>query len=222
MIKIAYSGSLGGFDPNIPLRKGHSFLHKWFWTFNNDIVDASTRSGYYLIQAIKILKNDYQIQPKSLQISWWGKIDPLNLKQVNDENLDAYFTHAGYLPKQESIKRISEADLLFLPLEKSNVPERGTLFIPGKLFEYLNSGKPILALCEESDCKMILAKSGLGIFAPPDNPLGIAELLLQIIRGEIKLASFIPNLRFIERFSFIHKTQELAEVFDECLKDMVA
>ncbi|MCO5237724.1 MAG: glycosyltransferase [Chitinophagaceae bacterium] len=216
MVTIAYSGSLDGFDPKTR-KRNRNFLCRWFWTFNNDTVDASTRSGYYLIQAIKILRDKYQVKPNDIQVDWWGKIDVLNMKQVAEENLEAYFIYGGYLPKQESLNRIAKADLLLLPLERSKIPNRGTLFIPGKLYEYLNTGKPVLALCETSDCKTILEKSGLGIFAPPDNPMEIATVLLKILSKEMELSSFKANKKFIQQYSFINKTRELADIFSYCL-----
>lgn len=214
MLTIAYSGSLDAYQPEKG-KKALKWLKDLFWTFKNDQVDRSTRSAYYLIKAIKILKEEHGIGPDKLQFHFWGLIAENNLIQAEQEGVGAYFRFGTYVDKQTSLRRLQEADLLFLPLEKSNTPEHRTLFIPGKLYEYLNAGKPVLALAEPSDCRTILQKSGLGICAYPDNPSEIAMVILQIINEPGFLNGFKPNQDYISTFSFRNKTAELAAVFDQ-------
>jgi len=214
MIHICYSGSLDGFNPNYKFGK-KSFFKKCFWTFKNNNIDSSTRSGYYFIKSIAKLNEKGLISPKKIQIEWWGKIDSLNQKQIDNEKLNDYFVINKYISKQDSLNKLKNADLLFLPLEKSNSPEHKTLFIPGKLFEYLETKKPILALCEDSDCKEILIKSGLGICVEPDNIEKISNTILKIINDVDFLTEIKPNIDFIENYSFKVKTNELVEIFNE-------
>lgn len=211
---IAYSGSLDAYDGN-KFKKHLSNILKWFWTYKNNTVDSSTRSAYYLIKAVRILKDNYNIQPNQIGFQFWGNIDTLNKTQSEKEGVADFFEFGGYLSKLESLNRLAEADMLFLPLEKSNTSEIGTLFIPGKLFEYLNTGKPILGLCETSDCKMILENSGLGICCAPDNSKEIAQTLYNIIINQINIKLIKANQTYIQSFSFIKKTEELAKVFDK-------
>jgi len=214
MLTISYSGSLDGFDPEINNFQNKG-LKKWFWTFHNNNINPSTRSGFYLIKAVQKLVNDRQILPGELMVRMWGKINDLNKKQIKQFNLEEYFELEDYLPKSESIERLKSSDLLFLPLEKSNSQVHKTLFIPGKVFEYLNSGKPILALCETSDCRTILEKSGLGICTQPDDINLLSDLILRAIKDRTFISSFKPNLDYIMQFDFREKTKELANIFDE-------
>lgn len=208
---IAYSGSLDAKQPNT--NKGIFMLFKSiFWTYKHNVVDPSTRTAYYLIKSIGILKRDYNIKPSEIQIELWGNINSLNKQHILEEDVNEYFSIDSYLPKDESIKRLNLADMLFLPLEKSNVKGQGTLFIPGKLFEYLNTLKPILALCEPSDCRNIIENSGLGVCIDPDNPELIAKCLFPIIKNKNLLLGLKPNKEFIETFTFKNKTQELITV----------
>ncbi|HEY1047206.1 MAG TPA: glycosyltransferase [Bacteroidia bacterium] len=213
---LAYSGSLNAYTPS----NKHSYL-KWikglFWTYKHDTVDDSTRSAYYLIKAIRILKDKYQVKPEELNIQLWGSIDPVNQKQVISEGLNDYFEFGSYMDKQSSLRKLEEATVLFLPLEKSNRKGYRTLFIPGKLFEYIKTGKPILALAEDSDCRTILEKSGLGICVQPDNPEEIAQTLEKIIRNRETLETYKPQADYISTFKFENKTAELAEVFNQLI-----
>jgi glycosyltransferase involved in cell wall biosynthesis len=214
MIHICYSGSLDGFDPNLKSSK-KSLFKRWFWTFKNNNVDSSTRSGYYFIKAIAMLNEKRLISPKQIHVEWWGNINPLNQKQINQENLKDYFTIKNYLPKAESLKKIKNADILFLPLEKTKSSEHRTLFIPGKLFEYLATKKPVLALCEDSDCKEILEQSGLAICVSPDEIDHISEAIFKIINDVDYLSTKKGNEDFIQQFSFWEKTKQLAKILDE-------
>lgn len=208
---IAYSGSLDAKQPNS--NKGIlMFFKSIFWTYKHNVVDPSTRTAYYLIKSIGILKRDYNIKPSEIQIELWGNINSLNKQHILEEDVEEYFSIDSYLPKDESIKRLNLADMLFLPLEKSNVKGQGTLFIPGKLFEYLNTLKPILALCEPSDCRNIIENSGLGVCIDPDKPELIAKCLFPIIKNKNLLLGLKPNKEFIETFTFKNKTQELITV----------
>ena len=212
-IVIAYSGSLDAFSGHRKKGLFKSVL-QWFWTYKHDTVDASTRSAYYLIKAIRILKEKHGVTPAQLKMSFWGNINPLNLEQAGLEHVSEFFEFGGYLPKAESLRKIKSADILFLPLEKSNTPGTGTLFIPGKLYEYLHAGKPILALCEASDCRDILEKSGLGLCVEPDKPEAIADMLYSCISDVRRLQAVIANTGYIEGFDFRLKAGELAQVFD--------
>ncbi len=211
---IAYSGSLDGFQ-QAASGSGFSRIKSYFWTFRNASVDASTRSGFYFIQAVAILKKKFGITPNQLQVKWWGLIDKVNQQQIKQYDVTEYFEIGGYMNKEASIKKLAAADMLFLPLEKTASKNHRTLFIPGKLFEYLKTGKPILALCEDSDCKQILQESGLGIFAKPDNPEEIADCLYHCLTHKEEIMALKPNAEYIQQHSFVQKTRQLAEFIHE-------
>jgi hypothetical protein len=52
--------------------------------------------------------------------------------------------------------------------------------VPGKLFEYMATGKPILAVTEPgSEVDQILGETGCGISAPPGDPQAIEKMLMR-------------------------------------------
>jgi glycosyltransferase involved in cell wall biosynthesis len=214
MLKIAYSGSLNYFQPKNENSESN-FFKKWLWTFKNKNIDSSIRSGYYLIKAISLLKKNGELGNGDLMVELWGNIDKGNNFQIEYENVSEFFFIERYLPKTESINRIKNTDVLFLPLEKSNTTLHRNLFIPGKLYEYLETGKPILAMCEDSDCRTILEESGLGICIRPDDIDSLSKIILKLIHDGNYLASFKPNYNFIKQFSFKEKTKQLTDIFRE-------
>lgn len=214
LIHICYSGSLAF---NVEKRKVNAFtkLKEWLWTFQNETVDSSTRSGYYLIQAVKILKDNYGVTPQQLKLSFWGAINKGNIDFAVKNGVSEFFQFQGYLPKEESLKKLDSADILFLPLERSTSSDHGTLFIPGKLFEYISKRIPVLAPSEPSDCRAILEASGLGIITKPDDSKEIAEVIYTFIQNKNKLKDYIPDNDYINQFSFEKLTKDLVDIFEK-------
>ena len=93
-----------------------------------------------------------------MQLRLWGNVDSRNGLQAKKLGISDMVKIEGYKQKEESLALLRSCDLLFLPLE-SETKAGKPLFIPGKLFEYLKIGKPVLALGGQSDCIDILKKS---------------------------------------------------------------
>jgi len=53
--------------------------------------------------------------------------------------------------------------------------------VPGKLYEYLAAGRPILAMTAEGETADIVRASGNGVVVPADDEAGIEAGLLQVI-----------------------------------------
>ena len=87
---------------------------------------------------------------------------------------------------------------------------------PGKLFEYLAAGKPILALCGEGEARRMVDELGAGLWAAPDETDGIEEALRRLWDGWRE--GFLPRAGAgLERFHRRELTRQLAACFDEVL-----
>jgi hypothetical protein len=214
---IAYSGTLEAYEP--PKNRWLKALLSLVWTYKNNSIDASTRSALYLIKAVAILKERFGISPDELSIQLWGNIDAKHLEWFKSHNVSEYFTIEGFTDKNTSMQKLSKADLLFLPLERATQKGQKTLFIPGKLYDYLKLRKPILALCEASDCKDLVMASGLGFCFEPDQAEEIAKGLFPVIKQPQLLSALKPNEAVITACSFSERTKSLASVFNNLLND---
>lgn len=218
-LTIGYAGILNGYAPS----KGSinffpQMLKRIFFSYRVNNISNHTRTGYFLFQGIKYLKKNYPINAKRLKVELWGIIDPLNKQQVEEYRLTDIVSIGGYLSKSESFKKLMKCDILFLPLE-SALGEQRPLFIPGKLYEYLKTGKPILALAEDSDCSVILKNSGLGIICSPYKASEIANYLNYLIENKDSINEIYKgNESYIQsNFNFIEITKKMAEVFNNVL-----
>ncbi len=211
-LTIAYAGLLADYE-SCKERPVQSFPLSWLRSFRNQNIRAETRSGKFLVEAIKLLSEKRPTLSKELSIQLWGKIAKGNKNLVKEYNLENIVEISDKLPHDKSRDQLSKADLLFLPLESEKSGQR-PLNIPGKLYDYLEFEKPILALCGESDCKDIIEKSGLGIFAKPDSPEDIAKVLEGLIENRESLSeTYKPNRDWIKKnYSAKELTKQLATI----------
>jgi glycosyltransferase involved in cell wall biosynthesis len=77
----------------------------------------------------------------------------------------------GFVPQQQALQQMEETDFLLLTMTNE-------ISLPGKLFEYLATGKPILAITPRgSEVERILTETGGGWCAEPDDRAGIQAML---------------------------------------------
>jgi glycosyltransferase involved in cell wall biosynthesis len=87
--------------------------------------------------------------------------------------------------RAESLQALQAASALLL------VQTGTTMSIPGKAYEYLAAGRPILALSEEGETAELVRSSGIGVsVSPGDPPEKIDAALLRI--ASIARASYAP------------------------------
>lgn len=99
---------------------------------------------------------------------------------------DAVF-HVGYLRHAEAMRACAGADLLALVMSA----EEGPALVPGKLYEYLGLGRPILAAVPPGEARDILDATTRGaLVCPADEAAVLAEGLREAFarwrRGEVE------------------------------------
>ena len=97
-------------------------------------------------KAIKelVLSND-EIRSK-LHVRFIGQIDESVHTSVEKYGLENYFEHIPAVQHKEVPKYLFQSHLLYLPLDNVKGAEKK---IPGKVFEYIASNRPVLAIVAE-------------------------------------------------------------------------
>jgi glycosyltransferase involved in cell wall biosynthesis len=82
-------------------------------------------------------------------------------------------TTLGFMPQAEALKYMEDTDYLLLTMTND-------ISVPGKLFEYMATRKPILAVtAADSEVDRILRETAAGVTAPPDDIKSIQAMLMR-------------------------------------------
>lgn len=114
----------------------------------------------------------------------------------------------GYKSHQEALQYLVNADALLL-VAKGNP---GACFIPGKTFEYIGAGKPILALTNVKDTIDLLREVGIASINEPDDIEGIADTVMQIAGSAVQSAQI--ERAQLQQYTRKHQTKRLASVLE--------
>jgi glycosyltransferase involved in cell wall biosynthesis len=140
------------------------------------------------------------------RVRFIGEPDPAAWSELRAQGLEALVEVTGFLPHDEAMARLSSASVLLLAGPR-DAAGTGRGIIPGKVFEYLATGLPILYVgATECDVADLLREfDGCHICAPNDVQ-GIAAALRES-RGR-------RHTRDLARFTRRALTGELARLLD--------
>jgi glycosyltransferase involved in cell wall biosynthesis len=116
-------------------------------------VDMLTRSHVFLLDAVAALTARRPDLDGRLEILLAGVLTPADLEVAGRY---PFARPLGFRPHQDTVNLIRSADLLFLPMHDLPAGERARL-VPCKTYEYLASGRPILAAVPDGDARDLLA-----------------------------------------------------------------
>lgn len=166
-----------------------------------------TASPAYYLDAVDSLPEEIRSR---IETRFIGRI--AETEQRIFENRKSRVELLGFLPQAEALRRTSETDYLLLTMTND-------FSLPGKLFEYLATGKPVLALSPRNgEVDRLLAETRGGFCVPHDNPEAIRELLLDAYRrvaaGPLE---FDPDWDAIHAYQRPRLAQALARLLDDRL-----
>jgi glycosyltransferase involved in cell wall biosynthesis len=177
-------------------------------------VDILTRSPKILLEAVAHWRVQRPAITNDLDIVFAGNTTEKDREVVQSSAVSELVRFAGYLSHDESISLIRTADLLFMPMH--NLPQ-GTpcRSIPGKAFEYMASGRPILAGVPDGDARDFLGRCGTGLLCRPDDVEGMVRILDEVYSGwKAGTPVVSPNVGYVRQFDRRALTRTLAATFE--------
>ncbi len=151
----------------------------------------------------------------NLSIKLVGAVSQDVLKSIKKYNLSQYVELTGYVSHNEAIAIQNQSQVLLLI--ESNRPETKAI-IPGKLFEYLQAKRPILAILPQgSDVISILRETHAGVSFTYEDKEGllakIKEFYTLFKKDELYMES-----KNIQRFSRRSLTQSMVNILKSTIK----
>ncbi|MBQ7194942.1 MAG: glycosyltransferase family 4 protein [Bacteroidales bacterium] len=115
-----------------------------------------------------------------VRIRLCGQTDSEVLESIAEAGLSKKIVNLGYKPHLTAIREQKAAGMLILPLRKD--PEYAKV-LPGKLFEYLAAGRPILGIGQKNGAMAtVLEDTGAGVTCEWDDVQGAKQFISKIWR----------------------------------------
>ena len=146
-----------GFEES-DFRIGKFITHKFKITYSGGLEIA--RNPVVVWEALNELIHENEEFKSGFELEFYGNLSVDVENSIIGNGLENHLVKKGYVPHKESIQGIKNADLLLL----ANFPdEKSKGIIPGKIFEYLATGNPVLAIGPEGgDVGQILNETKSG------------------------------------------------------------
>jgi len=157
-----------------------------------------------LLKENKIDNNDLRI----VKVGYKEELDP----EIPKENI----CYVGCVPHNEVFRHVENTTILLLVVQT----ERGKGAYTGKIFEYINSKKPILALVPQDGVAAdLIRKTNTGIIVDPNNIEGIKKAILYFYnQWKNNTLKIKPNWEIIKQYERKNLTKKLAQIFDELVR----
>lgn len=124
-----------------------------------------------------------------------GQMDEHDERLIAESGLGDAIEYVGVLDRREVVGvQHAAGALLLLTALQCNASEA-----TGKVFEYLASGRPIVALAHENEAARIVNETRTGMVVPPDDEVAILDALRRVADGRLE-RDYAP--RDLERFTY--------------------
>lgn len=169
------------------------------------------RSPQALLEAAGSLRSAVTGMPFRLRLV--GRVSPGFLPMLADGEREGWLERTGPVAYNESLIEMRNAGCLLLLIE-NGLGAEGVM--TGKVFPYLASGRPILALVPPGGVAAdVIRRAGAGAVVDPDDVQGIADALGRWLGGTMPLSSPAGRKNLLRAHSWPVLASRLADVLRE-------
>lgn len=171
----------------------------------------SDRNPEVLWKALNELVVENKVFASMFQLNFIGVVSEGVLKSIELHNLSQYVSLKGYVSHEDAIKYQKQSQVLLL-IEIDS--EDTKCIIPGKLFEYMVSGRPILAFGPKgSDVSEILRNTNTGNYFLYSDHEAIKEAILDMFEA-FRTGDLKSNAIGLQQYNRKALTSKLAELIN--------
>jgi glycosyltransferase involved in cell wall biosynthesis len=172
--------------------------------------DRLTHSPKYLLDALRELFEEMPELRGRIKLVHVGPFDKANSEYARELGIEGALEAPGYVSHSRAVELMTNADALFFCLADSETGERNDC-VPQKVYEYLGSRRPVLALTPDGDARDFFRLAGTAVVCHPRSISEIKAGVLSLARRTFEPAS---NEEFIRGFRRRNLTRQLAGIFD--------
>ena len=171
----------------------------------------SERNPSILWESLVELINEIPDFKSHLEIKLIGAVSQEVLETISQFELNSYLNNLGYVSHKEAIAHQRKSQVLLL-IEIDSEDTKS--IIPGKLFEYMVSNRPIIAIGpKDSDFADIITTTNTGVFFKYSEKIRLKSVILdfynQFLQGKLQ-----SNGVGLQRYSRRNLTKELAQLIN--------
>ena len=207
-----------GYDFNIEEKLTKTELSHDFTMSHVGIVGAARNATRFWEALGDIIKED-KIKDFSnlLKIRLIGQVDNSVIESIKKNNLENNVEIIPYIPHEKVIIEQSSSQVLLLFI--NNSPNAKGI-MTGKIFEYMASGRPILAIGPtDGDTAIILDKTQSGIIVDFEDKEGIKEVIVDLFNRFKGNQLVTKKNKVVENYSRRALAKEYVNLIEEILKN---
>jgi len=196
-------------DATQTLQYSNSETLKQKFTLSYIGVLEQLRNPENLWKALENLVNTNPDFAENFALKFAGRIDDKILNTIENSTLKNHILNLGYISHDKAINEMAKSSLLLI----TNFPNESSKgIIPGKIFEYLATGKQIISFGPtEADVSKILKETNAGKHFSYSDSETIKNFILE--KFELwKNGNLLENTQNIEQFSRRNLTKKLSEI----------
>src|SRR5690606_22351573 len=169
----------------------------------------SERNPRILWKALNEIIKENKDFSDDFELKLIGIVSEEVLDTIKEFKLESYIKNLGYLSHIKSVEEQRKSQVLLL-IESDS--DQTKAILPGKLFEYMVSGRPILAIANDSsDIKNIIVSTNTGVFFDYSEKEILKETILNYYKlyKENNLKSHPIGLQQYSRKNLTNRLSEL-------------
>jgi glycosyltransferase involved in cell wall biosynthesis len=179
---------------------------KFTFVHTGTISGAWGRNPRALVSALLRLVEDDPTLAERVEVLFVGLATAEDLELLGHRGLRGLVRHAGVVNRRQAFALQRAANTLLL-ITSDHISEA-----TGKLFEYLGSGRPIIALAQGNEAARIVRETDTGVCVAPGDVEAIATQLRRAIDGDLE-ARYAP--RGLDLYSYPGPAEHMAQLAEQ-------
>jgi glycosyltransferase involved in cell wall biosynthesis len=173
------------------------------------------RNPVQLFKTIATLHKENIITPDSFTLRFIGNIENEVLNTIKQEMISDFVEVIDYLPHTRAIEETGRASAMLLLVTQS---KKNIRILPGKTFEYLRTGKPVLALGPQGgEVDRILSEVQGGKLIEYEAREQIQSYLISLIDAWQNDSMNHARPELINKYERKNLTADLVRIFDDLI-----
>ena len=166
-----------------------------------------------LLKGVERLVSRGEVDLSKIRLRFIGRFGEEVLEMFRSSGIEDAIEVVGYMPHRESIAQLLLSDALLLVVDECDESDE---VVPGKVYEYIGSGRSVLAVApERSAIADLIRETRSGYVAHQSNLAGIADAFLRLYNDHLNgTRSLLPDEAAVARYERRNTTGELARLMD--------